>query len=313
MPTEPTEAQENQENIDGPVRAVAFVGLGQMGRAMARRLAGAGFRLRIWNRTRARAEELGSGEVCDTPAQAAAGADLVLSSLADDRAVRDVVLGTDGVVAGLDRGAVHVGTSTLSLRLVDELVPAHSAVGGAFVASPVLGRPDAAARGELWLLTGGDEESLRRAAPALACLGQGQLPLGTPRQAMLAKLLANFMIAGTIELLAEAVTLGEKGGVAPPALIELFTKTLFGSPIVTGYGGRIAAGQFKPAGFTVPLGLKDVELALEAAHDLQSPLPVASIARDHLIAALAHGRADWDWGALATAVREAAGLPVRDV
>ena len=78
-----------------------------------------------------------------------------------------------------------------------------------------------------------------------------------------------------------------------------------------GYGPRIAAGQFKPAGFTVPLGLKDVELALEAAHDLQAPLPVASLARDHLIAALAHGRGDWDWGALATAVREAAGLTVR--
>ena len=217
--------------------------------------------------------------MCDSAAQAADGADLVLSSLADDRAVREVVLGPSGIVAGLGREAVHVGTSTISLRLVDELVAAHAARGSAFVASPVLGRPDAAARGELWLLTGGDEAPLRRAAPALAHLGQGQVALGTPRQAMLAKLLANFMIAGTIELLAEAVTLGEKGGVAPPALIDLFTKTLFGSPIVKGYGGRIAAGQFKPAGFTVPLGLKDVELALEAAHDLQAPLPVASIAR----------------------------------
>ena len=298
---------------EAQARIVAFVGLGQMGRAMARRLGEAGFRLRVWNRTGSRAEGLPSAAPCDTAAQAAEGADLVLSSLADDRAVREVVLGPQGIVAGLGRGAVHVGTSTISLRLVDELVAAHAAVGGAFVASPVLGRPDAAARGELWLLTGGDQEPLSRAAPALACLGQGQVPLGTPRQAMLAKLLANFMIAGTIELLAEAVTLGEKGGVAPPALIDLLTKTLFGSPVVKGYGARIAAGQFKPAGFTVPLGLKDVELALEAAHDLQAPLPVAGVARDHLITALARGRADWDWGALATAVREAAGLPVRDV
>jgi 3-hydroxyisobutyrate dehydrogenase-like beta-hydroxyacid dehydrogenase len=233
---------------------------------------------------------------------------MVLSSLADDRAVRDVVLGGDGVIAGLAAGGVHVGMSTISLRLAGELADAHAARGQQFVAAPVLGRPDAAARGELWILTGGNEDAIARATPALACLGQGQLRVGDARQSVLAKLLANFMIAGTIELLAEATTLGEKGGIAPPALIDLLTKTLFGSPIVKGYGGRIAAGQFRPAGFAVPLGLKDVELALEAGHDLRAPLPVASVARDHLIAALARGRADWDWGALATVVREAAGL-----
>jgi 3-hydroxyisobutyrate dehydrogenase-like beta-hydroxyacid dehydrogenase len=174
---------------------------------------------------------------------------------------------------------------------------------------PVLGRPDAAGRGELWILTGGDEAAVARAAPVLACLGQGQIAVGSARQAALAKLAANFMIAGTIELLAEATTLGEKGGIAPAALVDLLSRTLFGSPIVKGYGARIAAGQFRPAGFPVPLGLKDVELALEAGRDLRAPLPVAGLARDHLIGALARGRADWDWGALATVVREAAGLP----
>jgi 3-hydroxyisobutyrate dehydrogenase-like beta-hydroxyacid dehydrogenase len=111
----------------------------------------------------------------------------------------------------------------------------------------------------------------------------------------------------TIELLAEATTLGQKGGVAPEALVDLLTKTLFDSPVVKGYGGRIAAGQFRPPGFAVPLGLKDVELALQASHDLQAPLPAASLARDHLLGALARGRGDWDWAALATAVREAGG------
>jgi len=290
---------------------VAFVGLGQMGRAMAQRLGEGGFRQRVWNRTRARAEGLPQATVCGSAREAASGADLVVSSLADDRAVRAVVLGPDGLLAGLPRGGVHVGTSTISLRLGAELADAHAAAGAAFVASPVLGRPDAAARGELWLMTGGDAPALERAAPVLARLGQGRIDLGAPRQALLAKLLANFMLAGTIELLAEATTLGEKGGIAPATLVDLLTRTLFGSPVVKGYGGRIASGQFKPAGFAVPLGLKDVELALEASHDLQAPLPVAGVARDHLIAALAHGRADWDWGALATVVREAAGLPVR--
>ena len=289
---------------------IGFVGLGQMGRAMAQRLAEGGFRLRVWNRTRSRADGL-SAEVCATAREVAAGADLVVSSLADDRAAREVVLGAGGVLSGLGKGGVHVGTSTISLRLAGELAEAHAAAGASFVASPVLGRPDAAARGELWLLTGGDQAALDRAAPVLARLGQGQVHLGTPRQAALAKLLANFMIAGTIELLAEATTLGEKGGIAPATLVDLLSKTLFGSPIVKGYGGRLAAGQYQPAGFPVPLGLKDVELALEAGHDLQAPLPTASVARDHLISALARGRGDWDWGALATVVREAAGLPPR--
>jgi 3-hydroxyisobutyrate dehydrogenase-like beta-hydroxyacid dehydrogenase len=290
--------------------SVAFVGLGQMGRQMAQRLGGAGFALRVWNRTRSRAEGLPGAQVFDTPREAAAGADLVVSSLADDQAVRQVVLGADGLLAGLPAGGVHLGTSTISLRLCGELADAHAGRGQAFVAAPVLGRPDAAGRGELWILTGGDEAAIARAAPVLARLGQGQVHVGTPPQAALAKILANFMIAGTIELLAEATTLGEKGGIAPPALIDLFTRTLFGSPIVKGYGARIAAGQFRPAGFPVPLGLKDVELALEAARDLRAPLPTAGVARDHLIGALARGRADWDWGALATVVREMAGLDV---
>lgn len=289
-------------------KVVAFIGLGQMGRHMAERLAGAGFSLRVWNRTRSRADGLPNAEVLESAREAAVGADLVVSSLADDHAVREVVLGPSGVIAGLAAGGVHVGTSTISLRLAGELADAHATRGQQFVAAPVLGRPDAAARGELWILTGGDDAAIARAAPALACLGQGQIHLGRPQQAALAKLLANFMIAGTIELLAEATTLGEKGGVAPEALIDLLTKTLFGSPIVKGYGTRIATGQFRPAGFAVPLGLKDVELALEAGRDLRAPLPVADVARDHLIAALARGRADWDWGALATVVREAAGL-----
>jgi 3-hydroxyisobutyrate dehydrogenase-like beta-hydroxyacid dehydrogenase len=290
-------------------KTVAFIGLGQMGRHMAQRLGEGGFALRVWNRTRSRADGLPNAQVLATAREAAAGADLVLSSLADDRAVREVTLGADGILAGLRDGAVHVGMSTISLRLVAELADAHTG-GRAFMAAPVLGRPDAAGRGELWILTGGEQPAIARAAPVLERLGQGQVHLGTARQAILGKLIANFMIAGTIELLAEAITLGEKGGIPPQAVVDLLAGTLFGSPIVKGYGGRIAAGQFKPAGFTVPLGLKDVELALEAGPDLQAPLPVAGVARDHLIGALARGRADWDWGALASVVREAAGLNV---
>ena len=293
-------------------KILAVVGLGRMGQQMASRLAANGFSLRVWNRTRSRADGLPGATICASPEEAATGASIVISSLGDDTAVREVVLGAHGVLAGLGVEAVHLGTSTISVRLARELAVAHAAAGRAFVATPVLGRPDAAGRGELWILTGGDPAALVRAQPVLALLGRGQVPLGDAPQAMLGKILANFMIAGTLELIAEATTLGEKGGIAPADLVGMLTDTLFGSPIVKGYGPRLAAGQYLPAGFTVPLGLKDAELALEAARELRAPLPTAEIVRDHLIGALARGRESWDWSALATAVREAAGLAAGD-
>ena len=202
--------------MTGELETVAVVGLGRMGQQMAARLAENGFSLRVWNRTRGRAEGLPGAAICASPEEAATGASIVISSLADDTAVREVVLGAHGLLAGLAPDAVHLGTSTISVRLARELAAAHAAAGRLFAATPVLGRPDAAARGELWILTGGDAAAMARAQPVLAVLGRGQVRLGDAPQAMLGKILANFMIAGTLELLAEATTLGEKGGIPPP-------------------------------------------------------------------------------------------------
>jgi 3-hydroxyisobutyrate dehydrogenase-like beta-hydroxyacid dehydrogenase len=287
---------------------IAVVGLGRMGRQMAMRLAGAGFALRAWNRTRARADGLGAAQVCASPREAASGADIVVTSLADDTAARAVLLGDDGVLAGLGEGAVHVSTSTISPGLGRELAEAHEARHRTFLAAPVLGRPDAAGRGELTLLLGGSEDAVARAQPALKALGKAQLRVGDAFQAQLTKVIANFLIAGTIELLAEVTALGEKGGIAPADLIRTLSSTVLASPIVVGYGERIAARAYQPAGFAVPLGLKDVELALASSRELRAPLPAAAVVRDHLISTLARGRDDWDWTALASVVREAAGL-----
>jgi 3-hydroxyisobutyrate dehydrogenase-like beta-hydroxyacid dehydrogenase len=287
---------------------VGFVGLGRMGRQMAARLAAAGFPLRVWNRTRDKAQGLPGATVCASAREAASGAAVVVSSLADDPSVRAVVLGDDGILAGLSEGAVHVSASTISVRLARELSEAHEAAHRRLVVAAVLGRPEAAARGELWVLTGGGDEEVARVRPVLAAISQGEVRLGQPAQAMLGKIIANFMIAGTIELLAEATSLGEKGGLPAGEVVGMLTRTLFGSPVVKGYGARIAAGEYQPAGFPLPLGLKDVELALESSHDMRAPLPVAAVVRDHMLATLARGRDDWDWSGLASAVREAAGL-----
>jgi len=288
---------------------VAVVGLGRMGRAMAERLVGAGFELHVWNRTPARTVGLDGACVCGSPREAAAGADVVVTSLADDAATRLVVLGDDGVLAGLGGGAVHVSTSTISPGLARVQAEAHASAGRAFLAAPVLGRPDAAARGELTLLVGGDDDAVARARSVLAVLGRATLRMGDAFQAALTKVIANFLIAGTIELVSEATVLGEKAGLAPAALVDALSQTVVASPIFKGYGARIAAGVYEPAGFATPLGLNDVELALAAGRDLRVPLPAAGVVREHLVSALARGREAWDWSSLATVVRENAGLP----
>lgn len=301
--------------MDTTKPTVAFLGLGHMGAGMARRLGAAGFRLRLWNRTTERAtrlaSELDDAVACTTPREAARDAAFVVTSLADDAAMRAVCCDErDGLLAGLAADAVHLGTSTLSVALVTELVARHADAAAHYLAAPVFGRPDAAARGELLVITGGGgaPDLVTRCQPIFAAIGRGTLPVDTAPQAALLKLVGNYCIAGTIELLAEALTLAEKGGIAPERTMELLSGDLFGSPLVRGYGGRIARGEFEPAGFAMPLGLKDVTLALESGAALRVPLPLGSLVRDHLLAALAQGREHLDWAGLATVLRDQAGL-----
>jgi 3-hydroxyisobutyrate dehydrogenase-like beta-hydroxyacid dehydrogenase len=290
---------------------VAFLGVGHMGGAMVKRLAQAQVRLRVWDRTPAKAAALADiAEPCATPREAVAGVPFVITSLADDRAVSDLTFGANGILDALAPDAVHLGASTISWQLGRKLDEAHRQKGTHYIGSPVLGRPDAAERGELWVIAGGDPEVLPRCRPLFEALGQGTLEAGNAAQAHLVKLIANFMIATTIEMLGEATALADKGGVAPARLIDMLGRTVLGSPVLRGYGARVVQGEFEPAAFRLELGLKDVLLALAAGEELRAPLPLASLVRDHMLEAVAKGRGQQDWSALAAVAQEAAGLPV---
>jgi 3-hydroxyisobutyrate dehydrogenase-like beta-hydroxyacid dehydrogenase len=276
---------------------VAFCGLGQMGRAMCANLVGAGFEVRAWNRTPGRAP---AGAVeCRTAAEAASGAEIAVTMLADDTAVEAVAPQLSGVL--------HLGMSTISLQLSRKLAETQR-----FVAAPVFGRPDAAAARKLWICAGGAPADLLACKPIFDALGQGVFEIGTAPQASLAKLCGNFLLAMMIEGFGEAFALAEKAGMDPQRLAETLTRILFaGAPIPTGYAARIAATQFEPPGFSMPLGHKDVSLALKAAVELRVPMPLASLAQDHLLASLAKGREKWDFAGMAAILRENAGLPPR--
>lgn len=292
--------------------STAFLGLGSMGLPMARNLVRANFDVRVWNRTAARVRGIPEARPAPTPAAACAGAAFAVSMLADDAAVEATVLGPDGALAGLEKGAIHVGASTVSVALCRRLADAHAAKGVGYVAAPVFGRPDAAAAKQLWIVPGGAAADIERCTEIFAALGQGTFPMGSAPQASLAKLLGNFMIAATIEMLGESLTVAEKGGVDPSRLLAMLTGTLFGAPVVRRYGQMVADTAFEPAGFQLALGLKDVNLALAAGEELGAPLPLATLVRERMQTALARGRERFDWAGFASVIREAAGLePVR--
>jgi 3-hydroxyisobutyrate dehydrogenase-like beta-hydroxyacid dehydrogenase len=279
---------------------VGFIGLGNMGSGMAANLLKAGHEVTVYNRTRAKAEALvaqGARAAADI-AQACRG-DAVITMLADDNAVEGVTQGEGGVVTSLPPGALHISSSTISVALSERLTAAHAAAGQRFVAAPVFGRPDAAARRELFVLAAGADEAITAATPLLEAMGKAVFPVAeAPPAANLVKLSGNFLIASIIEALGEAMALVAKGGVDRERYLDILTSTLFGAPVVRTYGGLIARRQFEPAGFAAPLGQKDIRLALAAAEALHVPLPLASLLRDRFLTLLAHGGDHLDWSAI---------------
>ncbi|HEX2451605.1 MAG TPA: NAD(P)-dependent oxidoreductase [Gemmatimonadales bacterium] len=289
--------------------SVAVLGLGAMGAAIARNIVAAGFPVTVWNRTPARARGISGAQFAATPAAACARADVAVSMLADDRAVEEVVFAADGMIGALRPGSCHVGMSTISVALARRLMAAHEAAGQRYVAAPVFGRPEAAAARQLWVVAGGADADIERVAPILEAIGQGTFRVGDAPQASLAKLLGNFLIAASIEMLGEALATAEKAGLEPQRFLDLLTGTLFGAPVIKRYGQIVADTAFEPAGFRLPLGLKDLGLVLDAGEELRAPLPLASLIQARLLTALARDRGHYDWSGLASVIREEVGLP----
>jgi 3-hydroxyisobutyrate dehydrogenase-like beta-hydroxyacid dehydrogenase len=288
---------------------VGFVGLGGMGRAMAGVLLRAGHQVLAWNRTRDRAEELRDegASLAATPAEAAR-AGIVISMLSDDHAVASVTAGADGIRAGLPDGGLHVSMSTLAPETIEHLAREHAEAGQALVAAPVFGRPEAAAAAKLFVVAAGQAADLERCRPLLETMGQRVFTLGEdPAQAALVKLAGNFMISAAIEAMAESLALVGKAGIDRSAYLEVLTETLFAAPVYRTYGRTLLESRFTPPGFRLPLGAKDNRLFLQAGERHQVPLPLASLVRDRMLAALAHGYGDQDWSVFSRISAEEAG------
>lgn len=223
---------------------IGFIGLGAMGSAMARNLAAAGHEVRAWNRSGGSIEGVNLvGSAADV-----FDAEVVMTMLSDDAAIRSVVLDPD-LLARARPDAVHVVASTISIAFAQELVRAHARAGLGYVSAPVLGRPDVAARGELNVLAGGDPASLAKVRPLLEVIGGRVWEMGEEAPAAnAAKIACNMMITMAIEAMAEAVVLTEANGVSRDCFFELILGTLFGSRSYQVYSANIAKGTL-PARF----------------------------------------------------------------
>ena len=276
---------------------VGFVGLGRMGTAIAGRLADAGYDLAVWNRTAGKdADLVKRGAVSSETLHAAcSGREVVMSMLADDEALRATA---SGISAALGDGAIHVAMGTHSVAAITEVADTHASAGQSLVAAPVLGRPDAAAAGQLGIVAGGPPEAVDFCLPLFEVFGRRTFEAGPRAESASAiKLTNNFVLGSAIETLAEAFGLSSHYEVEREVLYDVLTDGLFSAPAYKIYGQLIADENYDNAGFTTKLGLKDIGLVLEAAGDSVA-MPTAEVLKQRLESAIAHDDGDRDWSVL---------------
>lgn len=291
--------------------SIAVIGLGRMGAGMAQSIQRAGFPLTVYNRTPSKAEPLvaAGARAADSAKDAAAAADVVITSLVDDQSVLEMMTAADGILAGLSADGIHLSTTTISPAASSRLSELHRQHGSHYVATNVLGRPTSAAAGELAALVAGAADVVARCRPVLETFTNMIVEVGEhPAAAARMKLTINFFLSGLLESMAEAYVFAEKLGLDTATVQHLMLNQVFPNPAVREYATRIRTHYYEDAGATLITGLKDLSLILSEAAGVELPLPIANIVRDNILKGLARGQDNLDWCISTEANRVAAGL-----
>jgi 3-hydroxyisobutyrate dehydrogenase len=283
---------------------IAFIGLGQMGTAMARNLLKAGYALTVYNRTRGKTKSLqdAGARVADSPRDAATDAEVVISMVADDVASRAVWIGDDSALAAMRSGALAIESSTLSVEWVRELGMRAKTRGVDFVDAPVRGGPANAEAAQITFLVGGETKAFERARPILEKLGSALDHLGGVGNGAAMKLLNNMMIAVEIELFHEALTLAERLGLDVNQAATLLAEGGPGSRVIQHRVQDILQRNFAVR-FALRLMHKDMSCALNESSRLGVPLPTVAASREIYRLAMARGMGDLDWVAVGDALK----------
>ena len=284
---------------------VTVIGLGLMGGGMARRLLAAGFPVTVYNRNRTKAEALaGDGaRIAASPREAARGADVMVSMVADDAAARAVWLGENGALAGAKPGAIAIESSTVTPAWVRELSAAAGKAGVGFLDAPVTGSRAQAAAGELNFLVGGETSVLERARPVLAAMSKTIMHLGPVGSGALVKLVNNFVCGVQVAAIAEALAMIERAGLNRDAALAVLTNGAPGSPIVKAVSGRMTAPDYTP-NFFLRLMAKDLGYAIAAAKENSLDLTTARAALGAFECGIATGHGDKDIAAVVEPLRQ---------
>jgi 3-hydroxyisobutyrate dehydrogenase-like beta-hydroxyacid dehydrogenase len=290
---------------------VGFIGLGRMGQAMSARILGGGHDLVVYNRTESKTMHLveAGALAAISVAGACEGREIVITMVADDASLQSVTLGAGGIRESLAPGAIHLCMGTHGVGVIQKMAASHAEAKQIFVAAPVLGRPDAAASGQIVIVAGGPSEAVRKCQPLFQLMGKHTFAAGSkPEGASAIKLANNFVLGCAIEAMGEGFSLIRKYGVDPQVFHEVMTEGLFAAPAYKLYGKIMVDQSFEKVGFSTMLGLKDMNLIMEAANLARVPLPSGNVIRDRLLGAIAHGDGDKDWAVIAKEQGRASGL-----
>ena len=291
---------------------VGFIGLGIMGRPMARNLLKAGYQVVVYNRTLSRVQELvqeGAHEA-RSPGEVAERAPVVITMVTDTPDVQEVILGSKGVIEGVQRGSTVVDMSTISPAATREVAARLAEQGAALLDAPVSGGQRGAMDGTLAIMVGGDEAAFQRCLPILQALGRSIIHVGPSGTGQTAKLVNQILVAGTMNAVAEALVFAAKAGADLHKTLEVVSGGAAASWQLENLGPRVLRGDFAP-GFMVKLQQKDLRLILEEARELKVPLPGTSFVHQMYASLEAEGRGEEGTQALVQVYERLAGVEVR--
>lgn len=262
---------------------IGFIGLGHLGLPVATNLLNAGYALRVYNRTASKAESLVTqgAQLVSRPVDAVMTGGIVVTILWDDAALESVVM-SDGFLAQLGPNGIHLSMSTVLPETAKKLAAIHAQHGSIYIEAPIFGRPEAAVAHQLWIPFAGPQSAKERVQPLLKAMGgQGIFDFGAEvGAATLVKLVGNFLISSAGYSMREALSMAEKNGVDPKAVVDMLTQTLFPAPIYQSYGKRIAEKSAPFSQNAIPL--KDVGLFKKTAQQVESATPIANLLYDLL-------------------------------
>jgi 3-hydroxyisobutyrate dehydrogenase-like beta-hydroxyacid dehydrogenase len=281
---------------------IGFIGLGSLGTPIAINLKETGHDLYVYNRTKSKAAGLAEkgAIVCDSIASLAKECSIVFTIVSDDAALKSICGGAEGLIKHLAAGSVHVSMSTILPQTAMELASQHEINNQHYLAAPVFGRPEAATARKLNFVVSGAEAIRKKIEPLLKEAGAvGVFHFGdTSTAANTVKLCGNFLIASALEAIGESAALANQSGVNAAEMWQMFSQTLFNTPLYQNYSNIILQKKFEPAAFTAKLGLKDLNLVLQQAESVNQNMPLASLLKNNMQQLVNNGKAEIDWSAV---------------